>query len=340
MSRVDEGWSAGPKMFVGRMMAQVTGEVDVGVAGCCGIQQGISGSGAQRDGVDRLVRVASSPHSPDGTGESFGDSPGEGPQCHRFVEMADTTDTRGGGAGASSRVNGRHVVGGHLVGMGGDESRSHCGACPGRGDDVNARFLNGLHFMGCADGGMGAIERSELAAPDGLETTLVVTVEPPGPGIEEGIAKRLRGAEGHLGSPQIHGLGDGFEGTLDDDAQEPREDVIDTTDRSVGIGVGTHEGNAMTDELVNDASLGGVSCHRADPTHEKWVVDDEHVRVRRDRGVDDVVGGFQSAHDVTDGVVRVTAHQTRGIPRLRQGWRVPLIEDVANPTDGDEVVGG
>ena len=194
--------------------------------------------------------------------------------------------------------------------------------------------------MGCADGGMGAIERSELAAPDGLETTLVVTVEPPGPGIEEGIAKRLRGAEGHLGSPQIHGLGDGFEGTLDDDAQEPREDVIDTTDRGVGIGVGTHEGNAMTDELVNDASLGGVGCHRADPTHEKWVVDDEHVRVCCDRGVDDVVGGFQSAHDVIDGVIRVTAHQTRGIPRLRQGGRVPLIEDVADPTDGDEVVGG
>ena len=96
----------------------------------------------------------------------------------------------------------------------------------------------------------------------------------------------------------------------------------------------------MTDELVNDASLGGVGCHRADPTHEKWVVDDEHVRVCCDRGVDDVVGGFQSAHDVIDGVIRVTAHQTRGIPRLRQGGRVPLIEDVADPTDGDEVVGG
>ena len=159
----------------------------------------------------------------------------------------------------------------------------------------------------------------------------------PRPRPEEGIAQCLSGIDWYLDSPQVDWLCCRFQGTLDGHPQQPSEHVIDPADCGVGVGMGTHEGNAVANKPVNDASLGGIRCHRRGAPHQKRMVNDKHIGVGPDGGINDGVSGFQGANDPLDGVVGISAYQTGGVPRFCQGWRIPLIQSGAYLADSDLV---
>ena len=104
--------------------------------------------------------------------------------------------------------------------------------------------------------------------------------------------------------------------------------------------MGTHEGNAVANKSVNDASFWGIRCHRRGASHQKRMVNDEHIGVGLDGGINDGVSGLQGANDPLDGVVGIPAHQTGGIPRFCQGRRIPLIQSGAHLADSDLVAAG
>lgn len=72
----------------------------------------------------------------------------------------------------------------------------------------------------------------------------------------------------------------------------------------------------MTNKPMNDASLGRIRRYRRGATHQKRMVDHEHIGVGLDGSINDGVSGLQSASDPPDGLVGIPAHQTGRVPRL------------------------
>jgi len=128
MGGVDEGRAASTKMLVSRVVSQVTGEVDVSTAGCCGVKERVSGTRAESDCGDGLVRVTCSSHSPHSLGEPLGHALGKAAEGHGLVEVAYASDSRRDGTRPGTRVDGLHVVGRHFIGVSINEGLAYRGA--------------------------------------------------------------------------------------------------------------------------------------------------------------------------------------------------------------------
>lgn len=311
---VDEGRAAGAKMFISRVVTQVAGEIDVSTAGYRGVKKRVSGARAQSHCGDELVRVTGGTHPPHSAREPPGHALGKTAEGHWLVEVTDAPNSGCVRARAGTRVNGLHVVSRHLIGVSINKGLAYRGAYDGRRDDVDAYFLDGFNLVGGAEGRMRPVEGAELATPHRLETAQVVAVKLPRSRPEEGIAQCLSGIDWYLDSPQVDWLCCRFQGTLDGHPQQPSEHVIDPADCGVGVGMGTHEGNAVANKPVDDAPLGRIRCHRRGAPHQKRMVNDKHIGVGLDGGINDDVSGFQSTSDPPDGVVGIPAHQTGGVP--------------------------
>ncbi len=340
VGHVDQGRAVVISELARGVVAQVAGDVDVGVGRAHGVEQEVPGSPADCDPAYDGVRVAGDAHSVGGLGQGVGHGLGEVLQ-RRLVDRADPADPGLGDARLCCLGLGEleDVVRRLLVGVGGQHRGHDGGTTTARQHRLDPHLVDHLDVADRAAGRVGALERPEPAFTDRGECAVVVVADlartGPGDGAADMVGLLRRDEHDQLVHRRPGGAG---ERCQVGEPERVAQCLGDPVDGPVRVGVGGQQRAPGPGEGADRPSLRRGGREPVDRLQEQGVVHHDQVGTPIGRLDGHLGGRVDREQHLAHRGGRVACDQADGVPGVGGLGRVPPVDQVDDLAQGRHVV--